>query len=80
MHQPEPERLALSARELSSLLGISERHLWTLDKTGRLGPRAIRLGRATRWPAFEAAEWIAAGAPPRDQWLEMRAAPPACDG
>lgn len=75
MHQPELERLALSARELSSLLGISERHLWTLHSSGRLGPQPIYLGRVTRWPAAEVSRWIALGAPSREEWLAMKESP-----
>ncbi len=75
MQLPEPELLALSARELSHLLGISERHLWTLHSSGRLGPQPIYLGRATRWPAAEVSRWIALGAPSRDEWQAMRESP-----
>ena len=33
---PEPERLALPAAEVAKLLGISERHLWALNSSGRI--------------------------------------------
>ncbi len=65
------ERLALSAAAVARLLGISERHTWALNSSGRL-PKPIRLGRAVRWPVDELRAWLAAGAPPRDRWEAMR--------
>ena len=61
------ERLAIPATEVAKKIGISLRHLHKLNTTGRL-PRPIRLGRSTRWPVDELRAWIAAGAPPRDEW------------
>jgi predicted DNA-binding transcriptional regulator AlpA len=72
-HSSESERLALPAAEVAKLLGISERHLWSMHSTGRLGPRPIALGRAKRWRIEELRAWLAAGAPPRDKWLAIRA-------
>jgi hypothetical protein len=34
----ESERLAVNAADAAKLLGISERHLWAMHATGRLGP------------------------------------------
>jgi predicted DNA-binding transcriptional regulator AlpA len=64
---PNMPPLALSADGVTRLLGISTRHLWSLNSSGRL-PRPIRFGRATRWRANELRDWLAAGAPPRDRW------------
>jgi predicted DNA-binding transcriptional regulator AlpA len=64
--------LALPAAEVAKLLGISERHLWAMHSTGRLGPRPIALGRAKRWRIDELRAWLDAGAPSRDKWLAMR--------
>jgi predicted DNA-binding transcriptional regulator AlpA len=64
----ELSRLALPAAEVAKLLEISERHLWAMHATGRLGPQPIRLGRATRWPVEELRAWLAAGAPCREAW------------
>jgi excisionase family DNA binding protein len=60
-------KLVLSASETAGLLGISRAHLWRLHSSGRL-PRPIRLGRAVRWDRKTLEAWVAAGAPPRDQW------------
>ncbi len=67
----DPERLALPAAEVAKLLGISERHLWALNSSGRL-PRPIRFGRAVRWPVDELRAWLAAGAPERSRWESLR--------
>ena len=65
------DRLAYSADEVASVLGISRAHVWKLASSGRL-PKPIRLGRAVRWPRKDLEEWLAAGAPPRDRWEAMR--------
>jgi len=59
--------LALRPREAAKALGISLRHLHTLNASGRL-PRPIRLGRSVRWRADELRDWVDAGCPPRDKW------------
>ncbi len=58
----EPFRWTLSVADVATLLGISERHLWTLNATGRL-PAPIRLGKAVRWSTAELRDWLQAGAP-----------------
>ena len=67
----ESECLALPAAEVAERLGISERHLWALNSSGRL-PRPVRFGRAVRWPVEELRDWLAAGAPERSRWEAMR--------
>jgi len=63
--------LALSARQVADQLGVSERHVWSLDSSGRL-PRPVRLGKSVRWPTSELKAWLAAGSPARDQWEGRR--------
>jgi len=70
-HSRESERLALPAADVAKLLNVSERHLWSLNSSGRL-PRPLRLGRAVRWPVEELRDWLAAGAPERSRWEAMR--------
>ena len=70
-HANESERLALPAADVAKLLGISQRHLHTLNASGRL-PRPIRFGRSVRWIHFELCAWLSAGAPARDKWEAMR--------
>ena len=54
--------LLISAEELASLLGISERTLWRLLSAGQL-PQPLRLGRNTRWRLDEIRYWIDSGCP-----------------
>ncbi|WP_442481914.1 helix-turn-helix transcriptional regulator [Aeoliella sp. SH292] len=65
---PQPTKLLLTPRETADALGVSSRHLHTLDKNGRFGPRAIRLNRSVRYARVEVEAWLAAGAPPRSEW------------
>ena len=65
--QIELNRLVFSAAEVAHVLGVSTRHVWVLNSSGRL-PRPIRLGRAVRWNAAEIQDWLNAGAPQRDAW------------
>ncbi|MBL8860698.1 MAG: helix-turn-helix domain-containing protein [Planctomycetes bacterium] len=52
-------------------LGISRAHASRLNASGRL-PRAIRLGRSTRWNAEDLTRWALAGCPSRDRWEVLR--------
>ena len=51
------ERLALPAREVAQLLGISERHVWALEARGQL-PKPRRFGRSVRWVRSELIAWL----------------------
>ena len=57
--------------ELADDLRCSRRHVEQMDRNGRLGPRAIKLGRRRVWVREEVREWLAAGAPDRVKWLAM---------
>lgn len=63
----ESDRLALTAPNLAEQLGISQRHLHTLNQQGKV-PKPIRLGNSVRWPRSEIEAWLAAGAPDRTAW------------
>lgn len=69
---PASERLALSAAEVAKLLGISERHVWSMLASGRLGPQPASYGRAKRWNRAELSAWLDAGSPDRAAWAAMR--------
>ena len=60
----------MPAKEAAQLLGISERHLWALNSSGRL-PQPVRLGRSVRWRRQELLAWLEAGCPSRDRWEAM---------
>ena len=64
-------RLTFSARSLAHHLGVSLRHLRRLDKDGRI-PAPIRLGRRALWSVVEINDWLAAGAPCREDWIMMK--------
>lgn len=66
-----PDPLLLTAAAVAQALGISVRTLRTWDSGGRI-PAPRRIGRATRWDAAELREWVAAGCPPRREWLALR--------
>jgi len=63
--------IALDAKELAEMLGVSLRHIRRLDASGRL-PVGFRLGRAKRWARREIEEWILVGAPDRREWEALR--------
>ena len=65
--------LALDATDVANLLKVSKRHVANLNASGRL-PKPIKLGRAVRWLRPELTEWLAAGAPRRDQWEAIKGA------
>lgn len=66
------DRLALTAKDAASLLGISRAQLWKLHASGRL-PLPVYLGtKAPRWRADELREWLVAGAPCRVEWQRLR--------
>jgi prophage regulatory protein len=64
--------LAISARELARLLGISLRQTWRLNAAGKL-PRPIRLGRSVRWNRQEVMDWFGAGCPDQQIWETRKA-------
>jgi predicted DNA-binding transcriptional regulator AlpA len=63
---------ALDHATTAAFCGISDSHLFALEKTGRFGPIPIRLGRSKRFLTVEVRAWLAAGAPSRDRWLSMK--------
>ena len=65
--------LVLTTADLAKHLGISQRHLHTLAKSGKV-PEPIRLGHSVRWPRPQIETWLAAGAPDRQAWEAMKRA------
>ncbi|GMU24676.1 MAG: hypothetical protein AMXMBFR13_47490 [Phycisphaerae bacterium] len=59
--------LAVDARRVAELLGVSLSHIRRMDSSGKL-PRPIRMGHAVRWSYEDLTEWIRAGCPERDAW------------
>lgn len=63
----------LSPVETARFLGVSTRHLRSLNASGRL-PAPIRLGGCVRWSRGELLAWCDAGAPAREAWDTMKGA------
>jgi len=69
----DSERLAVTARDAATLLGISRAQLYRLHSSGRLGPLPFYLGtKAPRWSVAELRDWLAAGCPDRLTWQRLR--------
>ena len=63
--------LLLTVKQVAKLLGISERHAYKLDASGRL-PRSIKLGKSVRWRREELERWVEAGSPDRARWETLQ--------
>lgn len=63
--------LVADAKRLARLLGCGLRSIRTWDAAGKL-PRPIRLGVRVVWVIAEVKSWLAAGAPPRDEWETLK--------
>ncbi len=65
--------LAIRAKELAALLGVSLRQVWRLSSSGKL-PKPLRLGGSVRWSLKEIEAFVEAGCPDRQSWEAMRKA------
>jgi len=64
--------LALNAVELARMLDVSLRHVWRQSSAGKL-PKPLRIGsKCVRWTRSEIEGWLAAGAPDRRTWEQMK--------
>jgi predicted DNA-binding transcriptional regulator AlpA len=66
------DAVGIDARAVATLLGISVSHFFALQRTGRFGPQARRLGRAKRYDRDEVLTWFRAGCPARARWQAMQ--------
>lgn len=64
--------IAISARELAQMLGVSLRQIWRLKSADRL-PKAIKLGGSVRWNRQEIIDWFEAGCLDRWTWETRKA-------
>ena len=62
---------ALAVQDVAELLGVSERHVWSLHSRALL-PAPARLGRSVRWVRSELLAWLDAKCPGRERWEAMR--------
>lgn len=67
------EKILLKAEEAAESLSVSLKHFHNMQRSGRLGPDEIRLGKSVRWSRDELQEWANEGAPPREKWQQIKA-------
>ncbi len=72
MEVSETDPLVATDSELAQLLGVSPRHIWNLDRNGKIGPSPVYLGKSRRWSREEVRQWLAAGAPDRETWQSRK--------
>ena len=65
------QMMAISAKTLASMLGVSLRQVWRLNSAGKL-PQPVRLGGSVRWNRDEVLRWFEAGCPDRLTWEDLR--------
>jgi len=65
------QSIAISAKQLSQLLGVSLRQVWRLNATSKL-PKNIQLGGSRKWSRAEIMRWFEAGCPDRQTWEAMK--------
>lgn len=63
----------LNAEVVGKMLSLSRRQIFRLNSSGKI-PMPIRIGGAVRWSAQEISAWLAAGAPDRRTWEDMKSA------
>ncbi len=69
---PQTVPLAVDAKRLGSMLGLSVRTVRSMDSAGQL-PRPVRLaGRSVRWSVDELRDWLKSGCPDRSTWERTR--------
>jgi predicted DNA-binding transcriptional regulator AlpA len=71
MGEKQTQALAVDARQLGAMLGLSVRTIRTMDAGGKL-PRPIRLNGSVRWVVTEIQAWLLAGAPSRPDWEALK--------
>lgn len=69
-----PPALLIPDREAAAMAGIGRATWHRLRAAGKIGPAAVRLGRAVRYRRDEVAEWIRAGCCDALTWKAMQAA------
>lgn len=71
MTNSEVTEKLLTAKAVGEMLSLSKRQIFRLNSSGKI-PAPIRIGGAVRWSAEEISAWLAASAPDRRTWEEMR--------
>ena len=63
--------IAVDAVGLANILGVSERHIHSLNSRHRL-PKPVQLGGSVRWYVKEIEAWLSVGAPNREKWEKLK--------
>ena len=63
--------LLIPDRAAATMAGIGRATWHRLRAAGKIGPAAVRLGRAVRYRADEVRAWIDAGCPDARTWAAM---------
>ena len=63
----------IDAQKMGDFLGIPRAKVYQLVGTDRIPlPVHLGLGRSPRWSVYELLEWVEAGCPRREEWIEQR--------
>lgn len=66
--------LLLDGKSVAACLSIGLSMLYTMDRSGELGPEGLRLRGRRLWPRRELEQWVDAGCPRREQWTAIKTA------
>jgi predicted DNA-binding transcriptional regulator AlpA len=68
----DSNKLAVDAKSAAAFCNLSRAQWWKLNSAGKV-PKPIYLGsKSPRWVVEELRAWLAAGAPDRQRWQQMR--------
>jgi hypothetical protein len=66
-------KLMLDSGDMAEFLGVPQKVMTQLAYTDRVPcPCRLGLGTCFRWGVMELLEWVEAGCPRRDKWIEIR--------
>jgi predicted DNA-binding transcriptional regulator AlpA len=71
---PQPTAEAIDRAAVAELLSISKTTAKAWEADGRLPAPVIHIGRVLRWNRLELLAWLAAGAPGRILWNQIKEA------
>lgn len=63
--------LLVGAQDAARVCGLGRTLFLQADKTGELGPQAVRIGARRLWCVTELAEWARHGCPSRGEWAAI---------
>ena len=66
------ERLLVGTKQAAEMLSVGRSHFYAMLSSGQIGPIAHKLGKRSLFSVKELREWINAGMPPRQKWIEQK--------